>query len=70
MINRITKKMEEQEAQMLAKLNNTYAMEKQVTTKLNDLKQMSPIAAGVRHDPKRINSQLDHKFTFSRKMFV
>jgi hypothetical protein len=37
MINRVTKKMEEQEAAMLAKLQNTYAVEKQVTSKLNNI---------------------------------
>lgn len=44
-VNQMTKKLEEQEALMLAKLQNTYSKEKNIMNKLNELNAMSPIAA-------------------------
>ena len=44
-VNQMTKKLEEQEAMMLAKLQNTYSKEKTIMNKLNELNAMSPIAA-------------------------
>lgn len=44
-VNQMTKKLEEQEAMMLAKLQNTYSKEKTIMNKLNELNAMSPVAA-------------------------
>jgi len=39
----LTKKLEQQEASMLQKLQNTYSQEQQVVKRLNQLSQLSPV---------------------------